>query len=96
MKARQMGGACAVAAALLAAGAITASGAALADDHHQPTNRITVCSTGPVDRSAHVRVDVKCDIKVKVDVDRHRHMREAGEYFGDTLEAERLDALAYQ
>ena len=90
MKARQMGGACAVAIVLLTAGAITGSAAAMADDRldRQPENKVMVCSTGPVYRSSHVRVDIKCDIKVDVDDERRRHKHDHADFVGDTFQPE--------
>lgn len=97
MKARQIGGACAVAIALLTAGAITGSGAAIADDRQAPS-RVTVCGTGPVYHSSQVRIEIKCDIKV--DFERRKHMQETGDYAGDVVAddhlLENLDTLADQ
>lgn len=102
MKARQMGGACAVAIALLTTGAITGSGAAMADDHqapsrvddHQAPSRLTVCGTGPVYRSSHVRIDIKCDIKVNVERRKDKH--EPADYVADDQLLENMDELAAQ
>ncbi|MGW0804440.1 hypothetical protein [Nonomuraea sp. NPDC002799] len=96
MKARQMGGACAVAIALLTTGAITGSGAAMADDRPTPS-RVTVCGTGPVYRSAHVRIEIKCDIRV--DFERRRRMQDNADNAdnaNDALLPESLDAVADQ
>ncbi|MFC5829541.1 hypothetical protein [Nonomuraea insulae] len=93
MKARQMGGACAVAIALLTTGAITGSGAAMADDHQAPS-RVTVCGTGPVYRSSHVRIEVKCDIRVNVE--RRKHTDEPADYVADDQLLENMDELAEQ
>ncbi|GAA1645726.1 hypothetical protein GCM10009733_048570 [Nonomuraea maheshkhaliensis] len=91
MKARQMSGAFAVAVALLAAGAITGPGAAMAEDRQSP-NVFTVCGTGPVYRSAHVHIDTKCDIKVNVE--RPRLMQHSADYVAEDLALEDADAQA--
>ncbi|MFC4120964.1 hypothetical protein [Nonomuraea zeae] len=92
MKARQIGGACAAAIVMLTAGAITGSGAAMAEE--QPPSRVALCSTGPIYRSAHVRVDIKCDIKVEFE--RRRYMPNAADYVGEAILTEGQDPLANQ
>jgi hypothetical protein len=79
MKARQISGACAAAIVLLTAGAVTSSGAAMADDRQSP-DRIAVCSTGPVYRSSHVDIDITCRFRIDVDVDRHRSRHDTADY----------------
>ncbi|SDK41744.1 hypothetical protein SAMN05421874_107255 [Nonomuraea maritima] len=63
MKARQIGAASAAAIALLTSGAIIGSSPAMADDRQTP--RLNICSTGPVYRSAYVRVDVRCTLRIE-------------------------------
>lgn len=63
MNARQIGAASAAAIALLTSGAITGSSAAMADDRGTPL--FNICSTGPVYRSAYVRVDVRCTLRIE-------------------------------
>ncbi|MEV5495832.1 hypothetical protein AB0M50_10575 [Nonomuraea fuscirosea] len=93
MKARQMSGACAAAVALLAVGAITGPGAAMADDRQSP-NVFTVCGSGPVYRSAHVHIDTKCYIKISVE--RSRRMQHSADHIADDVMLENMGAPADQ